>query len=77
MKHVKTFENYSAFDKFMLEWKVFIDGEWNESNTLIEKTLKDINNFIEEKNLTMKENDYSIKGWRNGKWETLVSKMKK
>jgi hypothetical protein len=69
-------ENSSVFDEFMLEWKVFINGEWKESNTLIKKTLKEINNFIDENNLTMYDNDYRIKGWRNGKWETLVSKIK-
>lgn len=67
-------ENYSVFDEFMLEWKVFDNGEWKESNTLIKKTLKEIINFIDENNLTL-DNDYRIRGWRNGKWETLVSKI--
>ena len=68
-------ENYSVFDEFMLEWKVFDNGEWKESNTLIKKTLKEIINFIDENNL--QDNDYRIRGWRNGKWETLVSKIEK
>ena len=69
-------ENYSVFDEFMLEWKVFDNGEWKESNTLIKKTLKEINKFIDENNLTLQDNDYKIRGWRNNKWETLVSKIK-
>lgn len=79
-KHIDTFkkfnlnENYSVFDEYMLEWKVFDNGEWKESNTLIRKTLKEINNFIDENNLTLQDNDYRIRGWRNGEWETLVSK---
>jgi hypothetical protein len=55
-------ENYSVFDEFMLEWKVFDNGEWKESNTLIKKTLKEINNFIDENNLTLQDNDYRIRG---------------
>jgi hypothetical protein len=76
MRIVKKVIKESKFDEYMLEWKVFDNGEWRESNTLIKKTLKEINNFIDENNLTLQDNDYRIRGWRNGKWETLVSKIK-
>ena len=76
MRIVKKVIKESKFDGYMLEWKVFDNGEWRESNTLIRKTLKEINNFIDENNLTLQDNDYRIRGWRNGKWETLVSKIK-
>lgn len=69
-------ENKSVFDKFMLEYDVFDGDIWKESNTLIKKTLKEINNFIDENDLNIFDNNYKIKGWRNGKWETLVSKIK-
>jgi len=78
MKIIKTYEAYkSAFKKFMLEWKEFKDGEWYSSNTLITTHLSEINDYIDSNNLTMKENEYTIKGWRNNKWEVLVYKIKK
>ena len=64
----------SVFEKFMLEWKVFENGKFIESNTTIAKSLKEINDFIEQNNLSIKDNDYTIKGFKNRKWETLVSK---
>jgi hypothetical protein len=75
MKMIKTYEAYkSAFEKFMLEWNGYDENDkWNSSNTLITKTLKEINDYIDENNLTMKDNLYKIKGWRNNKWEVLVN----
>ena len=69
-------ENHSIFTKFMLEWKKFDNDEWIEENTLIRKTLKEIYNFIDKNSLNLKDNDYRIMGYRNGKWEKLVSKIK-
>jgi hypothetical protein len=77
MKTLKTFETFnSAFEKFMLEWNGYKDGKWNSSNTLITKSLKEINIYIDENKLTMADNQYTIKGWRNNKWETLVCTIK-
>lgn len=78
MKRLKTFESYnSAFEEYMLEWKEYKNGEWSASNTLIRKKLSDINDYMDENNITMKDNDYTIKGWRNNKWKILISKLKK
>lgn len=78
MKHLKTFENVNApFEKYMLEWNGYDDlGEWNASNTLIAKKLPILNDYIDENGLTIKDNQYTIKGWRNNKWETLISGIK-
>lgn len=68
-------KQHQAFQNFMLEWKVFENGEWKESNTLLRKNLNEINSFVDTNNLTIRYNDYKISGMRNGKWETLVSKI--
>jgi hypothetical protein len=73
-KEMKYADGGSVFEKLMLEWKVFENGKFIESNTKIAKTLKEINDFIEENNLSVKDNDYTIKGFHKGKWETLISK---
>jgi len=65
--------NEFKFNDFMLEWKVFSNGEFISLNTLMEKSLKELNNFIYDNNL-IRDNEYTIKGFRNGKWETLISK---
>lgn len=72
-KRLKTFEVFSVFQKFMLEWYGYKDGKWTEFNTMIDNDLSTINDYIDENKLTMKDNQYTIKGWRNNKWETLVS----
>lgn len=73
--------NNSIFSKpyyidFMLEWKVFQNNEWIESNTIRRKTLKEINYFMDIKNINSNNNSYTIKGCRINnsslKWETLV-----
>lgn len=60
------------YSEFMLEWKVFDGAMFKESNTLITNNLKQIITFINENILSLKNNDFSIKGLINGKWEKLV-----
>jgi hypothetical protein len=69
-------EYITFFDEFMLEWAVFDNGGCLKFNTLIKNTLKEFIIFIEENNINMDDTDYRIRGRRNGKWETLVLKIK-
>ena len=64
------------FNEFMLEYKIFENGSLKEFKTIIENKLSSITEFIDNNNLTLKDNDYRIKGLKNGKWQLLVSNTK-
>jgi hypothetical protein len=49
----------------MLEWMI----PNKESNTLISKSLKELIEYVSNNNIK----NYTIKGWGNNKWETLIS----
>ena len=53
------------FNEFMLEWMI----PNKESNTLISKSLKELIEYVSNNNIK----NYTIKGWGNNKWETLIS----
>jgi hypothetical protein len=57
----------AKYNEFMLEWMV----PGKESNTLMSKNLKELFNFIDEKNI----NGYTVKGWDGRKWDTLISSL--
>ena len=56
--------NEAKYSEFMLEW--IVPGK--ESNTLMSKNLKELINFIDEKNIK----GYTVKGWDGKKWDVLV-----
>jgi hypothetical protein len=56
--------NEAKYSEFMLEW--IVPGK--ESNTLMSKNLKELINFIDEKNIK----GYIVKGWDGKKWDVLV-----
>lgn len=60
----KTTLTEAKYNEFMLEWMV----PGKESNTVISKNLKELFNFIDEKNIK----SYIIKGWDGEKWDILV-----
>lgn len=70
-----TREEADYFSEFMLEWKIFKNGLLIESKTLIQKKLSSITEFMNDNNLTLRDNDYTIKGMKNGKWEILIQKI--
>ena len=72
-KLVKESLNESVYEKFMLEWHEYTDKKWTSSNTIIKKTLVEINDYMHEHDINMKDTPYKIKGFRNNKWEILVS----
>ena len=49
----------------MLEWMI----PNKESNTVISKSLKELIKYVSNNNIK----NYTIKGWGNNKWETLIS----
>ena len=53
------------FNEFMLEWMI----PNKESNTVISKSLKELIKYVSNNNIK----NYTIKGWGNNKWETLIS----
>ena len=73
VKESLTLNEYeSVFEIYMLEWNELKNGEWDSSNAMIRRKLSEINDFMDEHNITIRENRYTIKGWRNNKWEVLV-----
>ena len=57
----------AKYNEFMLEWMV----PGKESNTLMSKNLKELFNFIDEKNIK----GYTVKGWNGRKWDILISSL--
>jgi len=66
----------SAYEKFMLEYNIYVDGKWQGLITVLAKTLNEIYEYMDEENISMEKNDYSLKGWQNGKWVSIISKLK-
>jgi hypothetical protein len=57
----------AKYSEFMLEWMV----PGKESNTLMSRNLKELINFIDEKNIK----GYTVKGWDGKKWDTLINSL--
>jgi hypothetical protein len=63
----KTTLTEAKYSEFMLEWMV----PGKESNTLMSRNLKELINFIDEKNIK----GYTVKGWDGKKWDTLINSL--